>query len=192
MNILHKTTLALLIATTIDVAHAQMPASAQRLNEVAERGRHVMPFHLDKTRHIFNKTGQGGIQQVIAKDANDSEQIGLIRQHLADISERFKHGDFSKQRRIHGDDMPGLLDLIGNYPHITFNYRDLPNGAEIAYVAEDSMLIDAIHRYFDAQLSDHGHHAIARSPMQCQHNRHQHPEQHRHHRHMHHPADGQE
>jgi hypothetical protein len=175
MNRMHKTTLALLIGASISVAQAQMPASEQRLNDVAERGRHVMPFHLEKTRHVFNKTEHGGLQQVIAKNADDSEQIGLIRQHLADISERFKHGDFSKQRRIHGDDMPGLLDLIGNYPHISFNYRELPNGAEIAYVAEDSMLIDAIHRYFNAQLSDHARHG-----------------KHRTHKHLHHHADGQE
>ena len=192
MNILHKTTLALLIAASIDVAYAQTPASEQRLNEVAERGRHVMPFHLDKTRHVFNKTEHGGLQQVIAKDANDSEQISLIRQHLADISERFQRGDFSKQRRIHGDDMPGLLDLIGNYPHITFNYRELPNGAEIEYVAEDSALVDAIHRYFDAQLSDHARHAVGDMAMQCQHDMHAQHEKHRHHRHMHHHADGQE
>lgn len=186
MNILHKTMLALLIATSIDTAYAQMPASERRLNEVAERGRHVMPFHLDKTRHVFNKTEHGGIQQVIVKDVNDSEQIALIRQHLADISERFKRGDFSKQRRIHGDDMPGLLDLIGNYPHIAFNYRELPNGAEIEYAAEDSMLVDAIHRYFDAQLSDHARHAVADQAMQCKHTTH------RHHQHIHHHADGQQ
>ena len=40
---------------------AAEPASEQRLDEVAERGAHVMPFDLEKTVHIFSKTDTGGI-----------------------------------------------------------------------------------------------------------------------------------
>ena len=192
MSNLQRTALSVLLMASASLSYAQVPASEQRLDTVAERGRHVMPFHLEKTQHIFNKTEHGGIQQVIAKDAADTEQIGLIRQHLADISERFKQGDFSKQRRIHGDDMPGLLDLIGNYPRITFNYRELPNGAEIEYSAEDQALVDAIHRYFNAQLSDHARHAIGDRPMQCDHHGNKHRKRHEHHHQMSQPANGKE
>lgn len=193
MNCMHKTGLALLIATSVSIVYAQSPASPARLDEVAERGSHVMPFHLEKTQHVFNKTEHGGIQQVIAKDAGDSEQIALIRQHLADISERFKQGDFSKQRRIHGDDMPGLAELSSQYRSVRFDYRELPNGAEIEYSAEQPALVDAIHRYFNAQLSDHARHAVAGQAQRCdheplgQHKMHKH-----HHRHLPQPADKQE
>lgn len=187
MNTMHKTLMFLWLAAAAPV-FAQAPASEQRLDEVAERGRHVMPFHLEKTQHIFNKTEHGGIQQVIAKDAGDSEQIGLIRQHLADISSRFQQGDFAKQRRIHGDDMPGLAELSSQYRNVRFAYRDLPNGAEIEYSAEDSALIDAIHRYFNAQLSDHARHAAGGGAMKCEHKRHGHHRKHKHHRQMPQPA----
>lgn len=161
MNFIYKTTVAMLVTAAATSTHAQSPASPARLDEVAERGSHVMPFDLDKTVHIFDKTAHGGIQQVIAKNAADSGQIALIRQHLSDLSERFKQGDFSRQRRIHGDSMPGLSDLAGAYRKVNFSYRDLPNGAEIEFAANEPALIDAIHRYFDAQLSDHARHAVS-------------------------------
>lgn len=158
---------------------AQTPASPDRLDEVTERGRHVMPFHLDRTQHIFNQTEHGGIQQVIAKDAGDAEQVGLIRQHLFDISQRMQQGDFSRQRLIHGDQMPGLAELGENYRRINFTYRELVNGAEIEFSAEDSALVDAIHRYFNAQLSDHARHAVGNG-MKCDHGNLHHHRQHHH------------
>lgn len=161
MNFMQKTALSMLISASATTAYAQAPASPERLDEVAERGAHVMPFALEKTRHVFDKTKHGGIQQVVAKDAADSEQIALIRRHLSDIADGFKRGDFSKQRRIHGDDMPGVNDLAASYRNIRFDYRELPNGAEIEFVAEEPALVDAIHRYFNAQFRDHARHAVA-------------------------------
>lgn len=191
MNFIQQTALALLITASATTAYAQTPASPKRLDEVAERGSHVMPFHLDKTQHVFNKTEHGGIQQVVAKDAGDSEQIGLIRRHLADISERFKQGDFSKQRQIHGDDMPGLAELAASHGAVRFDYRELPNGAEIEYSAEEPALVDAIHRYFNAQLSDHARHAVG-SHHRCEHKPQCPRHKHGHHHDMHQPAAKQE
>lgn len=47
-------------------------------------------------------------------------------------------------------------------------YRELPDGAEIAYATSIEKLKHAIHRWFDAQLSDHARHAVPG------HNTHQH------------------
>lgn len=160
MNTINKVLITLLLTTAAIPALAQSAASAERLEQVAGRGHHVMPFNLEKTQHVFSKTEHGGIQQVLAKDASDQQQIRLICQHLSDISERFKRGDFSKQRHIHGDDMPGLAELAAANGAVHYDYREVPAGAEIEFSAEDSSLVDAIHRYFNAQLSDHGHHAV--------------------------------
>lgn len=160
MNFMHKTVLALLLTSAAMMVHAQAPASPERLDDVAERGRHVMPFDLEKTQHVFNKTKHGGIQQVIAKDAADGEQITLIRKHLSQIAERFAQGDFSGPKRIHGDDMPGVKELAAAAGRVHFEYSDLPNGGQIDYRSDDPQLIAAVHRYFDAQLSDHARHAV--------------------------------
>ncbi len=174
MNFMHISALALLFTTAAMSVHAQEPASPARLDDVAERGRHVMPFDLEKTQHVFDKTEHGGIQQGIAKDAADSEQIGLIRRHLSKLAEGFRQGDFSRQRDIHGDDMPGLADLAADYTHVRFDYRELPNGAEIEFSSEDTALVDAIHRYFNAQLSDHARHAVDEQTHPYQHESHRH------------------
>ncbi len=163
----HLNTKITLIATAIlgltitHAALAQEPASPERLNEVTQRGMHVMPFDLKKTQHVFDKTDTGGVQQVIVKDTGNSKQIELIRQHLTKISGEFSHGDFSGPEKIHGKDMPGLAALRTAKPgQLHVQYKELPDGAEITYSAEDKALITAIHQWFDAQLADHGSDAM--------------------------------
>jgi len=142
-------------------AHAEEKATEERLDEVARHGAHVMPFSLEQTTHIFSKTDKGGLQQVIAKDSSDSGQIRLIREHLSEISEEFSQGNFSDPAEIHGDDMPGLAELRAAQPgEIRIVYKELPDGAEIDYSTDEAKLINAIHQWFDAQLSDHARHAI--------------------------------
>ena len=148
---------AILGLTLTHAVLAQEPASPERLNEVTQRGMHVMPFDLKQTQHIFNKTETGGVQQVIVKDPGNSKQIDLIRQHLTKISGEFSHGDFSDPEKIHGKDMPGLAALRTAKPgQLHVQYKELPDGAEITYSTENKALINAIHQWFDAQLADHG------------------------------------
>ncbi|MGJ0516036.1 MAG: aspartate carbamoyltransferase [Methylomicrobium sp.] len=153
---------ALLMAAS---ALAADKATENRLDEVAKRGAHVMPFSLEQTTHIFSKTEKGGLQQVIVKNNSNTGQIGLIRQHLSKISQEFMRGDFSDPAMIHDEDMPGLAELRKAPPgRIKIVYKELPNGAKIDYSTDDRQLIDAIHRWFDAQLSDHARHAMPGHP----------------------------
>ena len=137
-------------------------ASLERLKEIAERGVHVMPFDLNQTQHIFSKTETGGIQQVVVIKPDNTRQIELIRQHLFKISQAFSRGDFSNSAKIHGQDMPGLAELRKAEPgQLHIEYKTINHGAEIIYSAEQPGLINAVHRWFDAQLSDHGSDAIS-------------------------------
>ena len=162
--------LALFIAVPI---HAVEKADEQRLDEIAERGSHVMPFDLEKTTHIFSKTDTGGIQQVIAKDKSDTEQINLIRSHLSAITKEFKQGNFSNPEKIHGASMPGLAELrTAKTGQIKIEYKELPDGAEITYSTHIEKLKLAIHQWFDAQLSDHARHAVPDHPHDSSHHHH--------------------
>ena len=136
------------------------PPDAQRRSEVAEAGRTVMPFDLDATTHVFEKTPDGGLQTVVA-DADDAEQVGLVRAHLTEEAERFARGDFHDPAMIHGEDMAGLHALMMGHDRITIAYREVERGAEIRYASEDAAMVEAIHQWFDAQLRDHGEHAQA-------------------------------
>jgi hypothetical protein len=151
--------IALLLTTS---AYSAEKASEQRLDEVAQRGSHVMPFNLEQTTHVFSKTEKGGVQQVVVKDPANTEQIKLIREHLTKISHEFQQGDFSNPAKIHGDSMAGLDELRkAQSGQINIVYKELPDGAEIDYSTESPVLINAIHQWFDAQLSDHARHAIS-------------------------------
>jgi hypothetical protein len=137
---------------------AALPAQ-NRQEEVAKRGAKVMPFDLEQTMHVFQKLDDGGLQKVIVKDPLNKKQIALIHAHLKQESERFRKGDFSDPAKIHGEDMPGLVELKAGAGKIDVRYAALPDGAQIRYRAKDPKLVMAIHQWFSAQLSDHGHHA---------------------------------
>ncbi len=166
----------LLIGLIVSPAYAQEQASEKRLNEVARRGAHVMPFDLELTTHIFTKTPTGGIQQVIVKNRENTQQLKLIRQHLSKISNKFQQGDFSGPAKIHGKTMPGLERLSqAKHKQIDIAYKDLVDGAEITFSSNEPAFIKAIHQYFDAQLSDHARHAVSMRSMhhKTQHSMHQ-------------------
>lgn len=127
--------------------------------DVARRGAEVMPFDLEKTEHHFENRPEGGRQQVVAKDTTDAEQVRLIQEHLEAEAERFSRGDYSDPARIHGAAMPGLAELAQGADRVRVLYTRLPNGGQIDYTSEDPVLVEAIHRWFAAQRSDHGAHA---------------------------------
>lgn len=135
------------------------PVSSDRQAEVAERGTSVMPFDLERTTHQFTRTDTGGVQTVVADDPRDTAQITLIRDHLTAEVDRFRRGDFTDPARIHGNEMPGLEELRAHSGRITIDYETTPDGARATYTTSDTELRDALHAWFEAQLSDHGPHA---------------------------------
>ena len=131
-----------------------------RQEEIAARGTEVMPFDLEETTHIFQKAQTGGVQKVVADDPTDAEQVALIREHLEEEAAAFRRGDLSDPAQIHGEEMPGLKELEAGAEKMDIRYSDLPNGAKIEYETSDPALVGALHDWFEAQLSDHGDHAV--------------------------------
>lgn len=136
---------------------AAPPAGPSRQAEVAARGTQVMPFSLQATTHIFSKVADGGMQQVITKTPGDDNQVRLVREHLQQITEQFRKGDFSGPEHIHGVSMPGLAELRkAKAGDILITYQDIPSGGQVRYSTSNKVLVAALHEWFDAQLSDHG------------------------------------
>lgn len=152
--------LAIVLATAVTVWIAsRLLDGGDRLEEVATRGAQVMPFDLERTTHRFEPRSNGGVQTVVADDPGDSEQVDWIRGHLAREAERFSAGDFGDPATIHGGEMPGLAELRVGVDRIELRYEDVRAGARILYKTDDPLLVQAIHDWFDAQLTDHGPHA---------------------------------
>jgi hypothetical protein len=143
--------IVVLVCLGITAAHAQ-----NRQEHIHNMSHSVMPFDVSQTMHIFKMTEFGGVQQVVSKDPGDSDQIALIRQHLQHEAEMFQEGNYSDPAKLHGADMPGLKELKNGASRIKVTYAALPSGAEIIFETTDLHLLTAVHRWFGAQLSEHG------------------------------------
>jgi hypothetical protein len=136
---------------------ASVNVSAQTPQEHVHAHSHaVMPFDISKTVHIFTMTEYGGIERVIVRDKRDAGQVTLIQQHLRAEAQRFAKGDYSDPAALHGASMPGLQELQAGAKRIGVSYAALPDGAQITFSTSDRRLLTAIHRWFGAQLSEHG------------------------------------
>jgi hypothetical protein len=148
---------ALLMFLITVLALAGTPALAETPQEhVHDMSHAVMPFDISKTVHIFRMTESGGVEQVIARDPAAADQVALIRQHLQHEAQRFQDGVYSDPATLHGDDMPGLKEMKAGAARIKVTYSALPTGAEIRFETSDLHLVTAVHRWFGAQLSEHG------------------------------------
>jgi hypothetical protein len=146
----------LLLAIALLLLAGPVPAEETKQEQVHAHSHHVMPFAMEKTLHVFTMTEQGGVQRVLVRDTADSEQQRLIREHLTKEAEAFGRGDYSDPTHLHGAGMPGLKDVQAGAAKIRVSYRDLPGGGEIRFETTDLHLLTAIHRWFGAQLSEHG------------------------------------
>lgn len=134
-------------------------ADTERQRDVTTRGVAVMPFDQEQTMHMFQPLADGGLQRVTVKDPKNQAQIALIRSHLKEEADRFQRGDFADPAKIHGVDMPGLAELSRGAARVDVAYAERADGAEIRYTAKDPALVAALHRWFQAQVHDHGRHA---------------------------------
>lgn len=140
------------------ILYRQTMAVHQRQVEVTIKGAQVMHFDLEKTTHHFEPLQNGGLQTVVADDPVDPEQVKLIQSHLQEETPKFRAGDFYDPAAIHGDEMPGLKQLKAGYCDIAVEYITLSDGGQSCYTTQQSALVSAIHDWFVAQRSDHGHH----------------------------------
>jgi len=136
------------------------PASAQtRQQVIRERSTHIMPFSMDATMHQFRPTKTGGLMVVTVHDG-DARQVALVRAHLQKEAAAFALGNYADPAYIHGKNMPGLAALSAGAKRIAVRYAPLAEGATITFQTADPRLISALHRWFAAQVSDHGHDAM--------------------------------
>lgn len=146
---------AILPAFVLFFVHSGTFAQTKQM-QVHHLSHQVMPFDMSKTIHIFKMTDLGGIQKVLVRNPKETDQILLIRQHLSHEAEMFKHGNYSDPTQLHGVDMPGVAELRANPSEVKVSYSELPEGAQIIFETKDLSMLTAIHRWFGAQLSEHG------------------------------------
>jgi len=147
------------LAATLVLVNCTSAIGQTKQEHVHQSASGVMPFDVSKTVHIFKMTEMGGVERVVAKDTTAADRIALIQQHLRHEAMSFQRGDYSDPAKLHGADMPGLKELQKGASRIRVSYSSLPAGAEIKFETAELQLLTALHRWFGAQLSEHGAHA---------------------------------
>jgi hypothetical protein len=144
---------AIALLLTVACVGARAQTQQEHVHAMAHA---VMPFDIAKTQHVFTMTASGGVERVVIRDPAYKDQLPLIRQHLQLEAEHFQRGDYSDPARLHGARMAGIDELSRGARRIQVTYADLPDGARIVFATSDAQLVTAIHRWFGAQLSEHG------------------------------------
>ena len=98
---------------------------------------------------MLEKTDQGGVEVVLARDANDVAEVERLRASLREQVAQFQQGRYQDPAREHGMVMPGSRELEAGYASVQVAYADVPAGGRITYVANGPALVDALHAWFD-------------------------------------------
>lgn len=155
-----------LLVTLVALLNAP-PAFAQHgghdAGHTGHLGAGVMPFDLNRSLHVFTPMPTGGIQTVLSLDG-DAGQVDLIRAHLRMEAAAFARGDYADPAAIHGTAMPGLATLGAGSGRVRVTFEPMPQGALIRFGTTDPVLVEALHRWFEAQVHEHGGDAILRQP----------------------------
>ena len=148
--------LGLLIFSASAVAEMTTPLPAD--SAVAKpRRQEVVSYAAERALESFSKTVHGGVMHVVAKSEEDTDQIRLIQDSLKKTAADFSRRDFSTTEKLHGTDMPGLRRIKNaGLDDIRYEYKSLPNGAQIHFSTEYPELLQALHEWLDAQSKDHG------------------------------------
>ena len=105
----------------------------------------VTPFNAQNSNEVFQKNTTGGIHQILANDPKDKALVAAIRSYVEAEATRFDTGDYGKG--------PGIANLNAIKPgHLHVVYRQLLTGAAVDYIGDDGATIDAVHKWFDAEI----------------------------------------
>jgi hypothetical protein len=140
---------------------AQQPPAGQAHDhdthhqEMLTRGAQAMGFDQERTVHHFLLYEDGGTIEVAVKEASDHVNLHAIRQHLPEIANSFKAGDFGKPALTHGRQVPGIVEMTRLKDRITYQYEETPSGGRMRIVTRDAAALTAVHAFLRFQIEDH-------------------------------------
>ena len=126
------------------------------------RGQAVMGVDQYTSAHVFENLSDGGRIVLDRDDGADTAGIAAIRQHMRDVADAFRAGDFAKPFQVHAGEVPGTSVMTARRATITYAAIDRPRGAEVRIRTTDSAAVAAIHAFLAFQRSAHhaaGHEA---------------------------------
>ena len=121
-----------------------------------DRGTKVMGFDQDKTVHHFYLYDDGGMIEVRAKDAADTNELTAIRSHLPHIAMMFQDGNFDAPMLVHDSkNVPGTKAMTERKGAIRYQYVETANGGRVNIVTSDPDALAAVHAFLKFQIAEH-------------------------------------
>ena len=130
-------------------------AQQDRQAMVNEHGDHVMGFSHEKTTHHFELHYDGGVIDVRADDAKDTESRDQIRSHFHHIAQMFSEGNYNAPMLVHGTDVPGTATMSRLKDQLHWELKETPRGARLTVTADNKAALDAVHNFLKFQIEDH-------------------------------------
>jgi hypothetical protein len=124
-------------------------------SDVNHRGDEAMGFSHKKTTHHFILKPDGGLIDVAANEAANTESRNQIRHHLKEIEKLFAEGDFTKPMHTHGRVPPGAEVMIKLKAEISYEYEETEPGGRVRISTRNPEALRAIHEFLRFQIKDH-------------------------------------
>lgn len=125
------------------------------LAAVNERGERAMGFSQTRTTHHFFLRKDGGVIQVEANDANDTESRDRVREHLAEIARLFAAGDFRTPLAVHDRVPDGAREMCRLRSAIAYEFEQTGRGGRVHIRTRDKDALAAVHAFLRFQIKDH-------------------------------------
>ena len=137
-----------------DTGATKAPKSEHQ-HDVDKSGDKVMGFSHEKTTHHFLLRADGGVIQVTANSASDTDSRDQIQKHLGHIALMFASGNFNAPMLVHGVKPPGTETMTKLKADIRYNFETLPTGASVAISTKNKEALTAVHEFLRFQIKDH-------------------------------------
>jgi len=145
------------LSPSLLVQQANQGSSSQDMHHqgVNERGDKAMGFSHDKATHHFVLYPDGGVIEVKANGAADTETRDQIRTHFTHIAKMFADGNFNIPMLIHQENPPGSDVMKQMRDRITYKFEETPQGGRIRIASIDAKAVAGIHKFLVFQIKDH-------------------------------------
>lgn len=137
-----------------DSMHAKHHATDSAFAALQARGLRAMGVDQYTSTHRFDALPDGGRIE-LQRNVDDKEGVEIIREHLKEIAELFRHGDFSTPFFVHDGEVPGTRVMAEKKDAIEYTFKPLPRGGELRLRTADPEAIAAIHAFMEFQRMDH-------------------------------------
>ena len=139
-------------ATAVAVLSASILAQTQAVGAAAGDYSSHVSFTTGAVRETFIPTADGGIEDaVVVAPAASTVAVKQLRAETRRRAQAFARGQFVDPTNPHGDLVPGLREMRGQWNRVHVSCHDLPAGSRIKYTTSDPVMVEALHQWFVAR-----------------------------------------